>query len=452
MSHSSCLGIIVWMLALSCSLTVAAQPSGEQQPTAAELQQRIEMLERQLAELRQLVQAQTPAGETTQGDSSSLMHRLDLLETAIAELRQEVQAIGDDAHDTAEAVDDLSESDLQRAHVSVYGSVVALDYEGADSMLDAEAVELVLSGRPHQRLGFFTEVEFERAAEVGGERGGEVVVEQAYATLGLTSWLGFKAGVVLMPFGNHNLDHYAPTREVIARPLVSHVVVPSDWTDNGFGFTGRKSVGAGWVVDLETYLVAGLDENIAALDSRAARQPFGQDNNNNKAAIARLAVDHHGKFEAGVSLYSGKYDDESLLDLTGWASHLSARLGPLHLVGEYNCFAVEQPVLDHATLTGFYLRGVLDLFRPLLRQGRHGELFPQARLSLVAQFGEVEKSLPTLLGESRNIESRWTLGLNYRPSHSWVLKVNREENTRKQGLPILHGDADAWLAAVGFVY
>lgn len=443
--------LVVLVLAVAVAAVAAAAPAPPP-PSDAELRARVESLEREVLELRRLLVAGTAGGSLAAADTSVLAARLDTLEAAVAGLRQDLEAASEDARITAEAVDDLSEGELQRAHLGVYGSIVGADYSDADSVIDGEAVELVVSGRPHQRLGFFTEIEFERAAAVGGERGGEVVVEQAHATLGLTSWLGFKAGIVLMPFGNHNLDHYAPTREVISRPLVSQVVVPSDWTDNGAGFTGRQALGGGWALDYETYVVAGLGGDVPALGMRAARQSFGTDNNNDKAVIGRVAIGLRDQLEGGVSYYSGAWDDASRLDLDGWAGHFATRLGPLRLSGEYNAFAVEQLGLEDMTLEGYYLRGVYDLFRDLLRRGSHGAAFPDARLSLVAEVGEVTIDQPTADGLLTSRESRWVLGLNYRPSHHWVLKLDREENSLDEGAAILHGDADAWLAAVGFVY
>ncbi len=412
-----------------------------------EIEDRVEGLELEVLELRRLLEEGMSSGNLAPTTAEAMTSRLDGLERAMAELRRDLEAAGEDNQITADAVDDLSESAQRRAHLSVYGSIVVADYDNANSIIDGEAIELVISGRPHDRLGFFTEIEFERAAEVGGDRGGEVVIEQAWATFALTQWLHFKAGIVLMPFGNYNLDHYAPIREVISRPLVSHVVVPSDWTDNGFGITGRQSLGGGWVFDYEALVVAGLDENISALGMRPARQPFGVDNNNNKATIGRIAFDHRGLFEGGFSYYDGKYDDASTLNLRGWAGHFFSKMGPFRLVGEYNRFTAEQLVFSDMILEGYYVRGVFDLFQKSVRS----TTFPNARLSLVAQYDDVEISQPTGAGLILNQEQRWTLGLNYRPSANWVIKVNREKN-ESEGQPLLKGNSNGWLAAVGFIY
>jgi hypothetical protein len=442
----------VVLLALASAFHgLAATPADQPAPSTSdsELVRRLEVLEREVAELRRRLESgATPAPSA---EISNLRERLEALEGVMAELKRDFEVAAEDSRITAEAVDDLSEAELRGAHLTVYGSIVGADYEGKNSVFDGEAVELVVSGRPHDRLGFFTEIEFERAAQVGGERGGEVVVEQAYGTFSFGSGLALKAGIVLMPFGNYNLDHYAPTREVISRPLVSHAVVPSDWTDNGFGVVGRSSLGGGWMVEYEAYVVAGLGSDASTLDVRAARQPFGVDNNNNKATIGRVGLNRRGQFELGASYYLGAYDDSSRLDLEGWAGHLATQLGPLGLAGEYNRFTVEQIGLEDGTLEGYYARAVYDLFRGLLRRGRHGATFPDARLSLVVQYGEVELNPPATLDQEGRSESRWTLGLNYRPSNHWVVKINHEDN-ESVGQPILHGSSEAWLAAVGFVY
>jgi hypothetical protein len=51
----------------------------------------------------------------------------------------------------------------------------------------------------------------------------------------------------------------------------------------------------------------------------------------------------------------------------------------------------------------------------------------------------------------RNRETGVTLGLAYRPSRQWVLKVDHETN-RATNLPLDRGDLNGWLASVGFVF
>ncbi|MCB1036236.1 MAG: hypothetical protein KDD47_20600, partial [Acidobacteria bacterium] len=257
-----------------------------------------------------------------------------------------------------------------------------------------------------------------------------------------------RAGVLLVPFGNYNLNHYSPSRDVISRPLVSHVIAPADWTDNGLGLTGEAFLGDLWGFEYQLYAVAGLDEEITSLGTRASRQAFGADNNGDKAIVGRFAWNRGGDLELGLSGYTGKYDDEGRLRLEGWAADAVTTLGRLSLAGEYNTLEAEQALGPPAVLEGYYGRAVLDV-TPSAWRG--GPLFPETSLVLVAQRDWVEIEGPLDGIFERNQESRTTFGLNYRPTHQWVLKLNWEEN-RTKNRPLHRGDFRGWLASVGFQF
>ncbi len=285
----------------------------------------------------------------------------------------------------------------------------------------------------------------------GGERGGEVLLEQAWASFRFTDWMSLRAGALLVPFGNFNVDHYAPSRDVISKPLVAYVVAPGDWTDNGLGLSGTVLLGGEWALRYDTAVVAGLDDNITALGTRAARQPFGADNNNDKALVGRLGWKYGGAFELGMSAYDGAYDDAGRLSLSGFALDALAVLGPLRVTGEIDRLEASQAVGPDAELGGWYVRSTLDLATRWLRSGRHGEAFPEARLSLVGQVERIDLAGPLDGGWEDNSEKRLTLGLNYRPTTSWVLKLDREWR-RAPGRALVFGDEEAWLASFGFVF
>jgi len=102
--------------------------------------------------------------------------------------------------------------------------------------------------------------------------------------------MNFRGGIVLVPFGNIERDHFAPLRDVISKPYTSFALAPSDWTDNGFGINGRFNVSENWLADYQAYVIAGLDSGLSTTGLRAARQGFGIDNNNNKAIAAKIRL------------------------------------------------------------------------------------------------------------------------------------------------------------------
>ncbi len=458
----------IWLTLAITTLTFdlpAALAGGDSQPP---VEQRLEQLESGLAGLREEIRALHEMVERLlSGAPAGADDIARTLESAVGTVESSSDALAAERQELAEAVrsatatvEALSEAERRRTQVSVYGTFNVVDQHGQDSVFDAEAFELVLSGQPHDRLGFFAEIEFERAATVGGSRGGEVLLEQAYATYTLAPAANLRAGVLLMPFGNFNADHYAPNREVISKPLVSYVVAPSDWTDNGFGLYGSGVAGGAWSFEYETYLVAGLDADITALGSRAARQSFGTDNNDNKSVVGRFAFNRAGTLVLGLSGYAGKYDDADRLRLTGWAADASFEHRRLRFTGEYNRFDAEQGSGPDAILAGYYGRLVLDVTPSWLHRGSpgggqmggwHGKAFPTSRLALVAQYDHVRLEGPLDGSFLINSERRTTFGFNYRPSHYWVLKLNYE-HSEATAAALQKGDFRGYLASVGFQF
>lgn len=443
----------VWILLFTLTLTPAlcASPPTTA-PAKPALEAEVQAMRHDLAALAAEVAA-LKAAATPELAARVAATEADLAKfgTALAQVEARLAELADTQTTTAETLESLESEATRTIHLTTYGTFAVADTSRSNSTFDAESLELVLSAQPHPRFGLFAEMEFERAAAVGGERGGEVLLEQAWASFRFTDWMSLRAGALLVPFGNVNVDHYAPNRDVISKPLVAYVVAPGDWTDNGLGLSGTVLLGGEWALRYDTAVVAGLDDNVTALGTRAARQPFGADNNNNKALVGRLGWKYGGALEIGMSGYDGAYDDAGQLALSGWALDALAVFGPLRLTGEVDRLAAQQAVGPDARLEGWYARATLDFATRWLRSGQHGKLFPEARLSLVGQVEQVDLAGPIEGTWEENSEKRLTLGLNYRPASSWVLKLDREWR-RAPNRALVFGEEEAWLASIGFVF
>lgn len=415
----------------------------------AAVQSELDKLLAEMASLRD--ELQRLRAETSRPGNPGVAERVAAIEARQAKAEAELNRLSEELRQIDDALDQISETDRKRPTITVYGTLVGTKYVQEDSILDAEAFEIVLSGRPHSRLSFFTEIEFERVAGVGGERGGEIVIEQAFVSYTFAQWLSVRTGVLLVPFGNVNVDHFAPLRDVVRKPLVSFAIAPSDWTDNGIQASGRRLIGTTWLVEYDAALMAGLDSHITSVGTRQARQPFGVDNNNNKAAVGRFAIKRGTSFEAGISGYTGRYDDQNRRRLDGWAGDFRADLGPLRLTGEYDRFSADRGSLPRSQLRGYYVRASYDLHGGLLRS--LAKDFEDPRLSLVVQYdwSTIDAPSPVTPQFEQNRETGLTLGLAYRPSRQWVLKVDHESN-KATNRPLHRGQLKGWLASVGFVF
>ena len=408
------------------------------------LEARWDHMEAELAALRALIErSQQPPPAAVPEALAAVSNTVQTLSTDLAAVRSEVSNQG-------QALAAAGASRQRDIAISSYGAVNFGKRDDQNSLIDAESFELVLSGQPHDRISFFSEIEFERAAAVGTDRGGEVLVEQAYVDLALTDALSVRGGVLLVPFGNNEADHYAPLRDVIARPLSSRLIAPSDWTDNGFGVVGHRELSESWQLDWEAYLIAGLADGSGPNGLRNARQGFGVDINNDKAVAAHLTLRRSDELALGLGVYSGAYDDAGELQLSGFGLDFNWYREPWKLTGEYLRMRADRADGDPATLWGGYARVGYDLDH-WFGDTWSGASFPDARLSLIYEYDYVSvEDLTSVVGLVER-ERKHVVGLRYEPDHSWVLKLNREWSDASDRA-LVNGDSDAWVMGIGFVF
>lgn len=158
-----------------------------------------------------------------------------------------------------------------------------------------------------ERIKFISELEFGHGTE-------EIELETALLDFELHPSLIFRAGIVLVPIGYFNQNHDSPKWEFIDRPLVSTNLIPSTYSDVGFGLHGTIPF-QGFSFTYETYLVNGLQESIITneenrtfLAAGKGEERFGEDNNGSPAFTTRLALKKRKFGEIGISGYVGNYN------------------------------------------------------------------------------------------------------------------------------------------------
>ena len=158
-----------------------------------------------------------------------------------------------------------------------------------------------------ERIKFISELEFGHGTE-------EIELETALLDFELHPSLIFRAGIVLVPIGYFNQNHDSPKWEFIDRPFVSTNLIPSTYSDVGFGLHGTIPF-QGLSFTYETYLVNGLQEGIIAneenrtfLAAGKGEERFGEDNNGSPAFTTRLAFKKRKFGEIGISGYIGNYN------------------------------------------------------------------------------------------------------------------------------------------------
>ncbi|MGZ3457201.1 MAG: hypothetical protein ACXU86_01725 [Archangium sp.] len=287
-----------------------------------------------------------------------------------------------------------------------------------------------------ERISTATEIEFEFAGSPLKRNGitgaGEVLLEFSVVDLKLTDWATFRAGVVLVPVGAYNLRHDAPAQELPDRPIAYTSVVPTTWYESGAGFLGHFNLGRDWRLSYEVYAINGLDANIKDGEGfLGARGSNLQDNNNDKAITGRVSVSPFLGLEAGLSGYTGAYDLQNRR-VNMINADLFWRMGPLDLTGEVVRAFIDpgyvQGFPDGSTantrdrvptgMSGFYAQAnyrfrIEPFFRLLPDEWRDGHFTASLRYE--------EKDTDRELITSGDV-ARLTLGLNFRPLPSYVLK------------------------------
>lgn len=411
-------------------------------------------LQAEMAQMRAALQALQAATGTSQPQAAvagaAVEQRLDAVEAYAQTLNTQLAEVKTSVDTQDQTLTASSEARGRALALSSYGTFVAGKHAGQNSTFSAESFEIVLSGQPHDRIGFFSELEFERAANIGGPRGGEALLEQAYVDFSIIDALALRAGVVLVPFGNVVTDHYAPLRDTITKPLSSFVIAPSSWSDNGLGVVGDTDLSSHWHLNYEAYLVTGIGANISASGLRDARQGFGTDNNGDKAVVAHLGFSHLESLALGIAAYQGAYDDAGKRALTGFGLDFSWTVADLNLTGELLRMDAERATAADAIYWGGYVRSSYDISQ-ILPQNLKGKSFPDARFALVYEYGYVDIGNIDPAVEVSRREWRHTLGFKYEPTRSWIFKFNYE-TSRAAKLPVLNGDDHAWLTSIGYVF
>ncbi|MFO1494528.1 MAG: hypothetical protein U1F26_07710 [Lysobacterales bacterium] len=237
---------------------------------------------------------------------------------------------------------------------------------------------------------------------------------------------------------------------MIARPLSSRLIAPSDWTDNGFGLVGHRALNDAWQLDWEAYVIAGLGGEPGGPGLRSLRQGFGADNNQNKALVTHLALRQGDTLSVGLGLYQGAFDDRGDLDLRGAGLDFIWYPAPWKLSGEFLQMRADRIDRSSATLYGGYLRAGYDL-DTLLPPGWAGRSLSGSqagaglRVRLPQRGGSGRCAQPGAAGRKH------VLGLRWQPDHSWILKLNREWSQANAGR-LVNGDDDLWLLGIGFVF
>ena len=142
------------------------------------------------------------------------------------------------------------------------------------------------------RIKFAAELEFERGGTNAAQGDGSMPIEFAQIDYLVNEAINLRAGILLMPVGKFNLLHDSPLNDLVDRPMVSRIVIPSTSFEAGAGIYGSLYPTSQSKLDYEVYAVNGMSQTAGAITDvgvRSARGSVSRDRDDNKAVVGRVA-------------------------------------------------------------------------------------------------------------------------------------------------------------------
>src|SRR5687767_9963417 len=167
---------------------------------------------------------------------------------------------------------------------------------------------LFVASSIRDRIKFLTEIELE-------EGGKEINIEFASVDVEFHPLLNIRGGIIMNPIGSFNQNHDGPKWEFVSRPISSTTIIPSTWSNAGFGLFGKYAKN-NWVWAYEAYLTNGFDDRIINNSENRTWMPASKENaerfeesfNGSPLVTVKTAIRHRKIGELGLSWMGGVYN------------------------------------------------------------------------------------------------------------------------------------------------
>lgn len=297
------------------------------------------------------------------------------------------------------------------------------------------------------RVKFATEIEIERGGTNSPQGDGSIQVEFAQMDYLVNEGINLRGGILLMPVGKFNLLHDSPLNDLVDRPMVSRIIIPSTWFEAGAGIYGSIYPTSLSKIDYEVYAVNGATHTagqITDLGVRQARGSVSRDRDDNKAVVGRLAISPMLGIEVAGSAYHGQYRPGLGNIGSGWLSiyalDWTLQRGPFELIGEAAISRISNnktgaiPIVGPAGMFGYYVQANYHFMPEILRRLAPSHFPEGSTFTFTLRWEQVDtdtdnRTLALSNGNRRELD-RLTAGLNYRPIEDLVFKFNWQYNTQ----------------------
>ena len=327
------------------------------------------------------------------------------------------------------------------------------------------------------RVKFATEIEIERGGTNSPQGDGSIQVEFAQLDYLIDERINLRGGILLMPVGKFNLLHDSPLNDLVDRPMVSRLIVPSTWFEAGAGIYGTFYPSALSKIDYELYAVNGMTQTAGAvtdLGIRGARGSVSRDRDDSKAIVGRLAFSPMLGIEIAGSGYHGQYKPSTATVGSGnidiFAVDLTLQRGPFELIGEAawtrisnnNATGVAGNAIGPAGMFGYYVQGNYHFMPELLKRLAPSHFSDASTFTATVRWEQIDTDTDNrtvgganTLGNRRELD-RLTVGLNFRPVEDMVFKINWQHNAQNGAVGLIPagdlGTASSPMDGDGFLF
>lgn len=292
-----------------------------------------------------------------------------------------------------------------------------------------------MSSTIKKRIKFLTEIEFE-------EGGKEIGIEFASMDIELHPLLNLRGGIVMNPIGAFNQNHDGPKWEFISRPISATTIIPSTWSNVGFGLFGKYARN-NFVWAYEAYLTNGFDDQIISNAnnrtwlpaSKLNKERFEESFNGIPLVTAKTAFRHRKIAEVGISWMGGVYnkfqEDGLQLDVRRrvdlFAVDVNSTIPKLrtYINGEWVWAFINVPSTYTQQYGNKQQGGFLDIVQPVLRRkilGWENSTFNVAFRTEYTDYniGTFNETGGTIYDHVFAIVP----GISFRPSQQTVIRAN----------------------------
>lgn len=294
---------------------------------------------------------------------------------------------------------------------------------------------IFLASSINRRIRFLSEIEFEDGTK-------EINIEFAAMDIELTPLLNLRGGIIMNPIGSFNQNHDGPKWEFIDRPISAVTIIPSTWSNVGFGLYGKKYT-RDWVWAYEAYLTNGFDDQIIANNlnrtflpaTKLNRDRFEESFNGVPLVTLKTAFKRRKVGEIGLSWMGGVYnkfqDDGLVLDeprrVDVWAVDFNTVLTRTRTVinGELVWVNVNVPPTYTQQFGNRQMGGWLDIVQPLLQKPMFG--WKKAVLNAALRVERADYNVGTFAETGGRIyDELWAVvpAISFRPSPTTVIRAN----------------------------